>query len=174
MVVTKTVDCAMQHSVCLLPEIDGALKEAGLALEDCDFFACAVGPGSFTGIRIGISTVKGLAFALGKPTLGVTSLRAIAYAEEGCRAALVDAGHGNVYAEGFGFSLPQGFYRAEEVVLRAKEAGARLLAGEEVPLGGVEYVDPARGLARYCDGHAAQTGGLAAVYLRRSSAEEGR
>ena len=123
MVVTKTVDCAMQHSVCLLPEIDGALKEAGLALEDCDFFACAVGPGSFTGIRIGISTVKGLAFALGKPTLGVTSLRAIAYAEEGCRAALVDAGHGNVYAEGFGFSLPQGFYRAEEVVLRAKEAG---------------------------------------------------
>ena len=59
-------DCLAKHSVVLMEEIDGALSRAQMTAAECDFFAVVVGPGSFTGIRIGIATVKGLAFAAGK------------------------------------------------------------------------------------------------------------
>ena len=51
-------DCAMSHSVRLMETVDQLLKRANLRLDECDFFAAAVGAGSFTGIRIGISAVK--------------------------------------------------------------------------------------------------------------------
>lgn len=59
-------ECAMQHSVILMDEIDKALDELSLTPAECDFFAAVVGPGSFTGIRIGIAAVKGFALATGK------------------------------------------------------------------------------------------------------------
>ncbi len=177
--VRRDVDCAMQHSVRLMDEVDEVLKEVGLPLKECDFIACVVGPGSFTGIRIGISTVKGLCFATERLALAVTSLEAIAYADiEPNKIALVDAGHGNVYAEGFGtVLLARGFYPLAEVMRVAKETGAKLVSAESVA--GVEttLVSPSLGLvnvalARFQD--AAPASELAAVYLRKSSAEEGR
>ena len=57
-------ECAMKHSQILMDEIDAALSEAELKPEECDFFAAVTGPGSFTGIRIGIATVKGFAFGV--------------------------------------------------------------------------------------------------------------
>ena len=51
-------DCAMQHSVILMGEIESALEEAGLTPDGCDYFAAVTGPGSFTGIRIGVATIK--------------------------------------------------------------------------------------------------------------------
>ena len=98
-VVRARTDCAMQHSVLLMDEIDAALKEAELTPGGCDFFACVTGPGSFTGIRIGIATVKGLALACAKKTLALTSFDCLAYTEtSGKKLLLVDAGHGNFYA----------------------------------------------------------------------------
>ena len=169
----------MQHSVRLFPAIEDALSRAELALTDCDFLACVVGPGSFTGIRIGISAVKGLCFGLEKKALAVTSLKQIAYAEETeNKLALVNAGHGNVYAEGFGTAaLAQGFYSTEEVLALAQKTGAALLAGEEIAGVPANVVDPAEGLRKAvrATAHAVtDASDLAAVYLRKSSAEEGR
>ena len=65
-------DCALTHSVVLMDEIEKCLAESGFDKNDIDVFACAIGPGSFTGIRIGVATVKALAYALGKKVLGVT------------------------------------------------------------------------------------------------------
>ena len=148
-------------------------------MKDCNFFACVVGPGSFTGIRIGISTVKGLAFALEKPVLAITSFVAIAYAEEEeNKIALVDAGHGHVYAEGFGAAhLPRGYYPHEEVLACAEQSNAILLASEEVAGIKVKCVRVAEGLLRAVrakKGDTMSASELAAMYLRKSSAEEGR
>lgn len=66
------------HSAHLLQTIDKILKQAKIKLADLDYLACSVGPGSFTGIRIGLSTMQGLAMALKIPLIGVCSLDALA------------------------------------------------------------------------------------------------
>ena len=70
---------ALTHSRTLLPMAEDMLKNAELSLDDIGLFAVAHGPGSFTGIRIGVSTVKGLAWAAGKPCVGVSTLEAMAW-----------------------------------------------------------------------------------------------
>lgn len=172
-------DCGTQHSVRLMEEIGRVFKEADFCLRDCDFLACVVGPGSFTGIRVGISTVKGLCFAAEKPALAVTSLDVLAYAErEREKVALVDAGHGHVYAQGYGKAeFPAGFYALEEAVGRAEAAGAVLLSSEPIPGAETKIVRRAEGLLAAADllwGRAGASSGLSAVYLRKSNAEEGR
>ena len=66
-VLRHSADCAMQHSVRLMGEVEAALEEAGLTPAECDFFAAVTGPGSFTGIRIGIATAKGFSKGAEKP-----------------------------------------------------------------------------------------------------------
>ncbi|MBQ9044854.1 MAG: tRNA (adenosine(37)-N6)-threonylcarbamoyltransferase complex dimerization subunit type 1 TsaB [Oscillospiraceae bacterium] len=70
---------ALTHSRTLLPMAEQALDTAGVRLEEVDCLAVAHGPGSFTGIRIGVSAVKGLAWAAEKPAVGVSTLEAMAY-----------------------------------------------------------------------------------------------
>ena len=70
---------ALTHSRTLLPMAEDMLKNAELRLSDVDLIAVAHGPGSFTGIRIGVSTVKGLAWAAEKPCVGVSTLEAMAW-----------------------------------------------------------------------------------------------
>lgn len=70
---------ALTHSRTLLPMAEDMLKNAELSLSDIGLFAVAHGPGSFTGVRIGVSTVKGLAWAAGKPCVGVSTLEAMAW-----------------------------------------------------------------------------------------------
>ena len=67
------------HSETLLPTIEQLLSRFSMTPGDVDLFACTAGPGSFTGVRIGVSTVKGLAFATGKPCIGVSTLSSLAY-----------------------------------------------------------------------------------------------
>ena len=69
----------LTHSRTLLPMAEDMLKNLGLTYADIDLFAVAQGPGSFTGVRIGVSAVKGLAWALSKPVCGVSTLEAMAY-----------------------------------------------------------------------------------------------
>lgn len=88
------------HSETLLPMISGMLKSAGVELSDMEKIAVSAGPGSFTGLRIGISTVKGLADAAHKPCVSVSTLEAIAYnfiGTDGIICACMDARRKQVY-----------------------------------------------------------------------------
>ena len=87
------------HSEALLPMIDEIFVEAALAPADLAAIACGAGPGSFTGLRIGLATCKGLCFALPKPLVMVSSLAALAArAPDGRVLATIDAFKGEVYA----------------------------------------------------------------------------
>ncbi len=74
-----TLNNGNTHSENLLPMTESLLKFLSLSISDIDAFAVSIGPGSFTGIRIGVSTVKGLAFGTDKPCAGVSTLEALAY-----------------------------------------------------------------------------------------------
>lgn len=74
-----TVNLGNTHSETLLPMVESILKLSGRTIDDVDIFACSEGPGSFTGIRIGAATIKGLAFSTNKPCIGVSTLEALAY-----------------------------------------------------------------------------------------------
>jgi len=67
------------HAEALAPMIEEVQAEAGFTFEDLDAFAVTVGPGTFTGLRVGLATARGLAVAAGKPLIGVTTLEAIAW-----------------------------------------------------------------------------------------------
>jgi tRNA threonylcarbamoyladenosine biosynthesis protein TsaB len=88
------------HSRRLLPAIDFLLQSLGLRPADLDAFAVTTGPGSFTGLRVGLSTVQGLALGAGRPCLGVSALDVLAARIAGAAPALValmDAYRGEVY-----------------------------------------------------------------------------
>lgn len=91
---------SLTHSRTLLPMAEDMLKNAELTVNDVDVFAVAHGPGSFTGIRIGVSAVKGLAWAADKPCVGVSTLEAMAWngvAAGGYICPVMDARRSQVY-----------------------------------------------------------------------------
>ena len=88
----------------LLPTIDHLLRLLSFELEDIDGFAVAVGPGSFTGLRIGIAAVEGLSFATGKPAAGVSALEATAFRFrylDGLITPLIEAYRGEIYGAAY-------------------------------------------------------------------------
>ena len=90
----------LTHSRTLMPLVDGLLSAAGLRVQDMDLLAAANGPGSFTGLRIGVSALKGLAWALEKPCCGVSTLAAMARNlahMEGLIICAMDARRNQVY-----------------------------------------------------------------------------
>jgi len=94
-------DVKLTHSEVLLSHIDKLLKDLNLELGDLDGFSISMGPGSFTGLRIGLATIKGLSFASGRPVVGVPTLDALAFLSMGCKYPLVpilDAKKKQVYA----------------------------------------------------------------------------
>jgi tRNA threonylcarbamoyladenosine biosynthesis protein TsaB len=76
---TQHRDIARGHAEALLPMIQTALDSAGIAYADIDLIAAALGPGSFTGLRTGLAAARGLALALGKPTLGISSFESVVH-----------------------------------------------------------------------------------------------
>lgn len=118
----------------LFPQMEALLARHGWSLASIDAFAAAAGPGSFTGVRIGLAAVKGLAETLGKRAAAVGNLKAIAESGSGAlRAALFDARRGQVYGA---------VYRADLTLAQA-ETVARLgdwLAN--LPAGELEFVTP--------------------------------
>jgi len=74
-----TLNTKLVHSVMLIDLIDMVLKNASIDISNIDLFAASIGPGSFTGLRIGVSTIKGFCFALNKPCIGVNTLEALCY-----------------------------------------------------------------------------------------------
>ena len=95
-----TLNIGNTHSETLLPMVESALRMCGISVSDIDLFACDEGPGSFTGVRIGAATIKGLAFNSGKPCIGVSTLEALAenlVGFEGIACPVMNARRGQVY-----------------------------------------------------------------------------
>jgi tRNA threonylcarbamoyladenosine biosynthesis protein TsaB len=103
---TRIGDPKVSQSATLLHDINDCLDEAGVKLAEVDLFACAAGPGSFTGLRIGIATLKALAASLGRPSVGVPTLPAVAHAGGASPAtvSLLPAGRGELFAQMFAVS----------------------------------------------------------------------
>ena len=99
-IVSKNNNDEKTHSQKLMPMIDEALKEAHLFLSDINLLACCLGPGSFTGIRIGIATIKAFADVKNIPVVGVTSLESLAYNinKPGYICPIIDCKNNNVYS----------------------------------------------------------------------------
>lgn len=103
-------DTPKSHAKTLLPFVHELLSLQRIALSDLDFIACSRGPGSFTGLRIGLGIAQGLAFGAGKPMVGVSSLEAMARAAKAAHpqaeviVSLLDARMGEIYWSVTGFS----------------------------------------------------------------------
>ena len=99
LIMEKIIEDENTHSVKLMPLINEVFKENNMYLSDIDLFSCDIGPGSFTGIRIGVSTVKAFLDAKNKKAVGVTSLEVLArnIEEDGIICSLIDAKNDNVY-----------------------------------------------------------------------------
>ena len=119
----------LTHSVTLMPVVSDLLRNSGITTEDIDLFAVANGPGSFTGLRIGISAVKGMAFAASKPCAAVSTLEAMAYNVavcDGIVCAAIDARCNQVYTATFLNDNGTVTRLTEEECLKADELAARL------------------------------------------------
>jgi len=196
------VESAATHSARLLRAGDFLLGAHGLGIEDVGAFAVAAGPGSFTGIRIGVGAVKSLAFASGRPVAPVSTLAALAAKLEGgpetLGCPLLDAKKGEIYAAlfaagpgGLAEVVPQGAYEPEAFLARlpAGRAVAFIGGGLDACRGAVrERLGeaarfPARsrfvaaevarlGAALLAAGRGVDAASLEPIYYRRSQAEE--
>jgi tRNA threonylcarbamoyladenosine biosynthesis protein TsaB len=90
-----------RHSGRLLELAAGLLADAGLGWRELDRIAVGIGPGTFTGLRIGIATARGLALSAGAPLVGVGTLRALAAAGDGAVLAVLDARRGEAFVAGY-------------------------------------------------------------------------
>ncbi len=135
----------MTHSVNLLPMIDTALNAAGLTIAEMDRLAVVSGPGSFTGVRIGVSTLKGLAHGAGKPCVAVDALEAMAAGAGefgGVICPIQDARAGQVYGAAFTHGdprpdrlIPDTPLKLEEYVDLIRSFGDRFLfLGDGMPV----------------------------------------
>ena len=196
------VESAGTHSARLFRSIDFLLGALGRDVKDIDAFAVAAGPGSFTGIRIGIGAVKSLAFASSRPVVAVSTLVALAtkLAADGSRfvCPLLDAKKGEIYAglfeagpAGLAEVIPQGAYVPDDFFARLPSGRAIAFAGSGLAVArsglaariGSEARFPERspfiaaevgriGARLIRAGQGVDAASLEPLYFRRSQAEE--
>ena len=198
-----TLNNGNTHSQTLLPMAEALFKMLSITADDIDIFACSEGPGSFTGVRIGAATVKGMAFGRGKACVGVSTLEALAYnlrGYEGIICPVMNARRQQVYTaifESDGKSITR---ISEDEAIAAAELDGKLAAyGKRVYLCGdgidvalsefkkteVEYTPEEQrcqsaysvsrvALEKYRDGKYVSDAELTATYLRLSQAERER
>jgi len=136
-----SVQIARNHAEVLLPAIERLLASVGIGKKQIDLFAVTVGPGSFTGLRVGTSTVKGLAFALQRPVVGVCTLDAlvlnVAHTGPGVTVCpMVDAGRGEVYTALYLPSGPDTYEKTLQECVVHPDEFLETISGEAVFLGG--------------------------------------
>jgi tRNA threonylcarbamoyladenosine biosynthesis protein TsaB len=165
---------AQTHSEMLLPLIDQVLARAGLRPVDLDAVACGAGPGSFTGLRIGLSTAKGICFAMGRPLVLASSLAALSLEGRGVVLAVLDAKKQEVYAGLYRDGVPLD----AEVVLSPGEVAAWAAGRAETIVGDgwFAYPEAAAGLGPIVPGarrtpSAAAIARLAAARLARGESD---
>lgn len=121
-IIEKNIDDMTTHSQKLMPMIDDILMELNMKLTDFDLFSCSVGPGSFTGVRIGVSTIKAFCDVTNVPTASVSSLEGLAYNTLSSNinnttnivCSLIDAKNDNVYC-GIFKNENNGFIQLEDL-----------------------------------------------------------
>lgn len=116
-------DSINQHSTELVPRISDLLKKNSLKITDIDIFCVGIGPGSFTGLRVGAATMKGFAFALQKKIAGINSIDAIAFSVLNYKipvCAIIDAKRENVYARFYNYESETDILKPEGEVLLYK------------------------------------------------------
>jgi tRNA threonylcarbamoyladenosine biosynthesis protein TsaB len=106
-VTSRSLPMVRGHAEALVPLIAAVMSEANVGFAELDRIAVTVGPGSFTGLRVGVAAARGIALATGKPAVGVTTLAALAAPffaadESGALLAVINARHERVYMELFG------------------------------------------------------------------------
>ncbi len=162
----SSVNTGLTHSRTLLPMIDSTLKNAEIQLSEIDLFACSVGPGSFTGVRIGVAAVKGLCDGTDKKAMPVSTLEALAYnlSDRDCIAVpVMDARCQQVYCAVFLNDGGTVTRLTEDSALKIDDLGERLkdYDGEIIFVGdGAEICHRALGYKK---------AGAAAVYQKGSS-----
>jgi tRNA threonylcarbamoyladenosine biosynthesis protein TsaB len=166
----------------LFREIDALLERAKVRLADIELYAAASGPGSFTGVRIGLAAIKGLAEVAGKPAVGISNLEALAqFGSAGLRAPIIDARRGEVFAalfDGGAEVIPASVMRFGEFVALVGDRAVEYIAADFDP--GV-LVTPAHvelagmiarlAIARCVSGALCDPATIEANYVRRSDAE---
>ena len=169
-------DCALRHSVLLMDEVDAAMDEVSLSVKDCDFFSAVTGPGSFTGIRIGISAVKAFSLAAAKPLMPLTSFELVAYnVNSNDFLTVVDAAHGHLYCcafKGGEMGAPE-YLSVDEVISR----GLPVYGFQPLDLPRYTMLDAGECLAPAIERKLTLSepfGEMHALYARKSQAEEGR
>lgn len=177
-----TLEAARAHGEKLYPQLTALLARHALSTVDIDLFACTSGPGSFAGVRVGLTLVKGLAETLGRACAGVSTLAAIAAGGEGpLRCPVLDARRGEVFTALYSDTLQ---VLREEVSQRWEEwrsgqdlIGAELLGVAPIEeVGNLRVVGPLAALAgkvaweRWQGGETGNALTLDANYVRRADA----
>ncbi len=171
-------DTKLSHSTSLLPEIEKVLENSNTIIEDIDVFCACLGPGSFTGIRIGVSTCKAFAYCLNKKVLPITSFETLAYNTKGKAVCVIDAKHGNFYAQTFDNCTPTSEPSfIDEEKLKELSKTHVVVASEQIEGFDVLVVDVCKGLAKACQGKielaTLDREILTPLYVKKSQAEEG-
>lgn len=173
----RPVDSGRSYSVILLPAVMALLAELTLEIHDLDAYAVTAGPGSFTGLRIGISTVQGLSLASGRPCLGISALDVHAsriVGESHSLVALMNAYRDEVYAgvyDASGVASAPPAVQAIEAVLERTPAGAAFVGDAVAPC--LEIIEAGCPQARFPQRSAALAGPLALLASVRLAAGAG-
>lgn len=173
-------DCGTNHSVAVMEKLSLSAKKVNLDLADVDFFAVVVGAGSFTGIRIGVATVKALCFAYKKPCLSITSFDTVAYNKQGEKLfAVINANHDSFYVCGYDkncVTVEPCFVSKQQLLDMAK--GYKLYSFEKIEGLKTKVVSQEKGLIcaveQNTDKASFDLEKVLPLYIRKSQAEEGR
>ena len=176
--VKHLVGSQTKHSLTLMPYIEQLLEENNVTLSELDFFAVVVGPGSFTGIRIGVSTIKALCYATGKKALTLTSFDLLAYADNSHDKAfcVVDANHDNYYSCAYdnkSITMSACFLSNEQIAQNLGDY--KICAIQECDLPNVTVCDVISGLKNAVKAKASELvneSEILPLYVKRSQAEE--
>ncbi len=156
----------------MFPEIEALLARHNFKITDIEGFAAAAGPGSFTGVRVGLTAAKGLAEATGRKVVAVSNLQAVAsFGTHALRAPVIDARRGDIFGAVYDADLR---LVAPEVVMKLEDFLRTLPAGAEVITDVPKLL--AGAIARIAAGRfeaglAQDPAGIDANYVRRSDAE---
>lgn len=200
LIAQHTLNIEITHSERLMATIDRVLSDSRISLKEIDGFAVSIGPGSFTGLRVGLSTVKGLAFAGRKPVAAVPTLRGLAWNLAYCAypvCPMQDARKNEVYAAIYRYegsslvqempetaiSLPDLFRMISGKTVFTGEAAFIYRKEIENALGGLAVFAPHAssrpsaasiaelGMDMIAKGEAADIDELSPIYIRRPEAE---
>jgi tRNA threonylcarbamoyl adenosine modification protein YeaZ len=158
-------DCNLNHSIILNEQIDKLMKQSNLCFADLDAYACNVGVGSFTGIRVGIATIKGFCLARPKKLISVNTFEILAY-NEGKRIAVLVPDNRGYYCQNFidGKPASQAAHFTEKPVCERE-----IIFDNETDYTQkfISLIDEKVTNGDFCDE-------LEPLYIRKSQAEEGR